>query len=139
MQVGEKVELTNLTKTKVYKGTVSRINARVDQASQTIKAFIEVDDNTLREGMYLEANLDARDEPDAIEIDRNLLQENNQIFVVRDSILDLIDVNPVYFSDKKVVVKNVPDGTVIMAKPLLGAYTGMAVKTYEDTKENTEG
>ncbi len=139
LKVGEKVALSNLTKTKTYEGTVARINGRVDQASQTIKAFIEVNDNTLREGMYLEANLDAREEPDAIEIDRNLLQENNQIFVVRDSILDLIDVKPVYFSDKRVVLKEVPDGTVIMAKPLLGAYTGMAVKIFEDTTTKTEG
>lgn len=139
LKVGEKVALSNLTKTKTYEGTVARINGRVDQASQTIKAFIEVKDNTLREGMYLEANLDAREEPDAIEIDRNLLQENNQIFVVRDTILDLIDVKPVYFSDRRVVVKEVPDGTVIMSKPLLGAYTGMAVKIFEDTTTKTEG
>ncbi len=139
LKVGEKVALSNLTKTKTYEGTVARINGRVDQASQTIKAFIEVNDNTLREGMYLEANLDAREEPDAIEIDRNLLQENNQIFVVRDTILDLIDVKPVYFSDRRVVVKEVPDGTVIMSKPLLGAYTGMAVKIFEDTTTKTEG
>ncbi|WP_373517821.1 efflux RND transporter periplasmic adaptor subunit [Pricia sp.] len=139
LKVGEKVALTNLTKTKTYEGTVARINGRVDQASQTIKAFIEVKDNTLREGMYLEANLDARSAPDAIEIDRNLLQENNQIFVVRDTILDLIDVKPIYFSDKRVVLKEVPDGTVIMAKPLLGAYTGMAVKVYEENTPKTEG
>ncbi|HZJ20793.1 MAG TPA: HlyD family efflux transporter periplasmic adaptor subunit [Pricia sp.] len=139
LKVGEKVALTNLTKTKTYEGTVARINGRVDQASQTIKAFIEVNDNTLREGMYLEAHLDAREEPDAIEIDRNLLQANNQIFVVRDTILDLIDVKPVYFSDKRVVLKEVPNGTVIMAKPLLGAYTGMAVKVFEDTTPKTEG
>ena len=139
LKVGEKVALTNLTKTKTYEGTVARINGRVDQASQTIKAFIEVKDNTLREGMYLEAHLDAREEPDAIEIDRSLLQANNQIFVVRDTILDLIDVKPVYFSDKRVVLKEVPDGTVIMAKPLLGAYTGMAVKVFEDTTPKTEG
>ena len=139
LKVGEKVELTNLNKTKTYTGKVARINSRVDQASQTIKAFIEVNDSSLREGMYLEANLDAKEEPDAIEIDRSLLLENNQIFVVRDSILDLIDVRPVYFSDKRVVLKEVPDGTVIMAKPLLGAYTGMAVKVYEDKASNTEG
>ncbi len=139
LKVGEKVALTNLTKTKTYEGTVARINGRVDQSSQTIKAFIEVNDNTLREGMYLEAHLDAREEPNAIEIDRNLLQANNQIFIVRDTILDLIDVKPVYFSDKRVVLKEVPDGTVIMAKPLLGAYTGMAVKVFEDTTPKTEG
>ena len=140
LQIGEKVALTNLTKTKTYDGTVARINGRVDQASQTIKAFIEVKDNSLREGMYLEANLDAMEEPDAIEVDRSLLQANNQIFIVRDSILDLIDVKPVYFSDRRVVLKEVPDGTVIMAKPLLGAYTGMAVKVFEeDNTPNTEG
>jgi len=139
LRVGEKVNLTNLNKTKTYEGKVARINSRVDQSSQTIKAFIEVNDSSLREGMYLEANLDAKEEPDAIEIDRNLLLENDQIFVVRDSILDLIDVRPVYFSEKRVVLKEVPDGTVIMAKPLLGAYTGMAVKIYQDKPSNTEG
>lgn len=139
LKVGESVSLSALDDSKTYTGKVSRINGRVDQASQTIKAFIEVKDNTLREGMYLEANLDAKEEPDAIEVDRNLLLEGNKIFVVRDTILDIIDVNPVYFSDKTVVIKEVPNGTVIMSKPLLGAYTGMAVKVYEEKKTNTEG
>ncbi len=132
LKVGEAVELTNLDNTKTYKGKVTRINGRVDQASQTIKAFIEVSDSTLKEGMYLEASLNAKQEDNAIEVDRNLLLENNQIFVVKDSILDLIDVKPVYFSEKRVVLKEIPDGTTIMSKPLIGAYTGMAVKIYEE-------
>ena len=139
LKVGESVELTAMGDTKKYTGKVVRINGRVDQASQTIKAFIEVKDNTLREGMYLEANLDAKQETEAIEIDRNLLLEGDKIFVVRDTILDLIDVKPVYFTDKKVVIKEVPNGTTIMSKPLLGAYTGMAVKVYQEKTANTEG
>ena len=94
---------------------------------------------TLREGMYLEANLQAKEEENAIEIDRSLLLENDKIFVVRDSILDLIDVRPVYFTDKRVVLKDIPDGTNIMAKPLIGAYTGMAVKVFEDKSDNKKG
>lgn len=137
LKVGEKVALTNLEKTRTYSGKVARINGRVDQASQTIKAFIDVADDNLREGMYLEANLDAKEENDAIEIDRNLLLENDKIFIVRDSILDLIDVKPVYFTNKKVVLKDVPNGTVIMSKPLIGAYTGMSVKIFEDKPSNT--
>ena len=139
LKIGESVALTDLEGMKTYKGKVARINGSVDQASQTIKAYIEVVDKSLREGMYLEANLDAREEPDAIEIDRSLLLENDQIFVVRDTILELIDVKPVYFSNKKVVLKEVPDGTIIMAKPLIGAYTGMAVKVYENTQTNNQG
>ncbi len=139
LKLGEKVELIALDDSKKYTGKVSRINGRVDQASQTIKAFIEVVDSNLREGMYLEANLDAMEETDAIEIDRSLLLEGDKIFVVRDTILDMIDVKPVYFSDKRVVLKEVPNGTVIMSKPLLGAYTGMAVKVYENKTVNTKG
>lgn len=139
LKVGESVELTNLDDDVKYKGKVSRINGSIDQASQTVKAYIEVENKNLREGMYLEANLDAKKEENAIEIDRNLLLEGNQIYVVRDSVLDIIDVNPVYFSDKRVVLKNVPDGVTIMSKPLSGAYTGMAVKIYSKQSDNTKG
>ncbi|MDB4293138.1 HlyD family efflux transporter periplasmic adaptor subunit [Maribacter sp.] len=138
LKVGEKVALTNLEKTKTYEGKVARINGSVDQASQTIKAFIDVADGNLREGMYLEANLDAKEETNAIEIDRSLLLENDKLFVVRDSILDMIDVKPVYYTDKKVVLKDVPDGTVIVSKPMVGAYAGMTVKIFEDKPAKTE-
>lgn len=130
LKIGEEVALANLDNTQIYKGKVVRINGRVDQASQTIKAYIEINDNTISEGMYLEAILNAREEQNAIEIDRGLLLENNMIFVVRDSVLDLIPVEPVYFSDKKVVLKNVPDGDIILSKPVVGAYAGMLVKIY---------
>ena len=131
LQVGKKVELVNLERTQTYTGTVTRINARVDQNSQTITAFIEVSDPSLKEGMYLEANLNAKEEQNAIEIDRGLLLEGDRIFVVRDTVLDLIDVKPVYFTDKSVVLKDVPDGITIVSKPVVGAYAGMLVKVYQ--------
>ncbi|KQC31103.1 efflux RND transporter periplasmic adaptor subunit [Flagellimonas eckloniae] len=134
LKVGKKVALVNLDRTQNYDGEVARINGSVDQNSQTITVFIEVSGENLKEGQYLEANLEAKEESNAIEIDRSLLLENNQIFVVRDSILDLIDVNPIYFSDKKVVLKNVPDKEVIVSKALTGAYAGMLVKVFNSNK-----
>ncbi|MBW1295517.1 efflux RND transporter periplasmic adaptor subunit [Aquimarina litoralis] len=136
LKIGETVELSNLDKSKNYKGIVTRINGSVDQATQTITTFIEVKDPSLKEGMYLEANLNARKAENVIEIDRNLLQQDNRVFVVRDSILDVIDVQPIYFSDKKVILKGVPDGDIILNKPVPGAYAGMLVKVYKD-KKNT--
>ena len=130
LKVGEEVALSNLEKTHEFLGKVIRVNGRVDQASQTITAFIEVKGENLKEGQYLEANLNARNEDNAIEIDRSLLLENDQIFVVRDSILDVIDVNPIYFTDKRVVLKNVPDGETIVSRPVSGGYAGMLVKVF---------
>lgn len=127
LKIGENVELNNLEKTEKYQGIISRINGSVNSSTQTITVFIEVKNKKLKEGMYLEANLNAKKEMDAIEINRSLLLDNNQVFVVKDSVLDIINVNPVYFSDKKVVLKGVPENTKILSKPLPGAYVGMSV------------
>nr|WP_321226514.1 HlyD family efflux transporter periplasmic adaptor subunit [uncultured Psychroserpens sp.] len=135
LNVGETVKLNNLEKTEEFSGVISRVNGSIDATTQTITAFIEVNDKSLKEGMYLEANLNAKNESDAIEIDRNLVLEGNKIYVVRDSVLDIVDVKPVYFSDSKVVLKNVPNGTIILAKPVPGAYAGMLVKAFVDVKE----
>ncbi|WP_040278317.1 efflux RND transporter periplasmic adaptor subunit [Psychroserpens damuponensis] len=138
LKVGEPVTLNNLDNTETYIGKVSRVNGSIDATTQTITAFIEVKHENLKEGMYLEANLNAKEESDAIEIDRNLLLEAQQIFVVKDSLLDVIDVKPVYFSDTKVVLKNVPNGTVILKKAVPGAYAGMLVKPFKDNTNSTE-
>jgi len=137
LKVGETVTLSNLEKTQKFNGMVARVNGRVDQASQTITAFIEVRGDNLKEGQYLEANLNAKSENNAIEIDRSLLLEDDKVFVVRDSILDVIEVSPVYFSDRKVVVKNIPDGETIVSRPVAGGYAGMLVKVYGATDNKT--
>ncbi|KPM32615.1 RND family efflux transporter MFP subunit [Croceitalea dokdonensis DOKDO 023] len=137
LEVGNAVNLTNLEKTKTYAGKVSRVNGKVDQASQTVTAYIEVAGTGLKEGQYLEAELDAKNEENAIEIDRSLLTENQQIYVVRDSVLDVIDVTPVYFSDKTVVLKDVPEGETIVSKPVAGAYAGMLVRIFGSEPKET--
>lgn len=137
LNVGETVALNNLENTQSYSGVISRVNGSIDATTQTITAFIEVKHDHLKEGLYLEANLNAKEESDAIEIDRNLLLESEQVYVVRDSVLDLIDVKPVYFSDTKVVLKDIPNGTIILSKPVPGAYAGMLVKPFQDTTEDT--
>jgi hypothetical protein len=80
----------------------------------------------------LEANLSARSEKEAIEISRKLLVDDKQLFVVRDSILDLVEVDPVYFSAESAVIKGVENGTLMLSKPTPGAYQGMQVKIFED-------
>ena len=130
LKVGESVTLNSIDGLEIYEGTVSRVNGSIDAATQTITAFIEVKNESLKEGMYLEARLKAKEEQDVIEINRNLFLDSKQVFIVRDSILDLMEVTPVYFSDTKVVLKDIPNGTVLLSKPVSGAYAGMLVKPY---------
>jgi len=132
LRKGNSVTLHNSEKTKEYTGEVARINGKVDAASQTIKAYIQLSHSDLKEGMYLEANLIAKSEKDAIEVPRKLLINDRQLFVVKDSVLDLITVNPVYFSAENVVLKGIENGTLILSKPLPGAYIGMQVKIFTE-------
>lgn len=134
LKVGENVSLNNLDKTKTYSGKVSRINGSIDATTQTITVYIEVKDKDLKEGMYLEANLDAEKVENAIEIDRNLLLDSQEVYVINDSLLDVIKVKPVHFSNEKVILKNIPNGTILLKKPVPGAYAGMRVSP---AKSNT--
>lgn len=138
LKVGKDVQLNTISRDKSYLGKVTRVNGNVDQASQTIKAYIAVKNDELREGIYLEAMLQAKEETNAISIPRGLLQSDNQLFTVKDSTLNIIKVNPVYFSEKEVVVKGVPEGTRIVSKPVPGAYAGMLVKVYEGKEAPNE-
>ncbi|WP_372916838.1 efflux RND transporter periplasmic adaptor subunit [Salegentibacter sp.] len=132
LEQGEDVKLQNLEKTQTYTGTVSRINARVDRESQTIQVFIRVEDPEVKEGMYLEASLDAREEEKAIEIPRELLIDRSKVYVVRDSILALQEVEPVYFASKSVVIKGLEDGTKLISAPVPGAYPGQVVQIQQE-------
>tara|TARA_R110002073_G_scaffold4213_1_gene27879 strand:- start:17212 stop:18354 length:1143 start_codon:yes stop_codon:yes gene_type:complete len=139
LQIGESVQLKTPEGTDSYTGKVTRINGRIDQATQTIKVFVEVRGKSLKEGMYLEALLEAKEEPNAIKISRKLLIDESQIYIIKDSVLDIIKVDPVYFSPNDVVIKGVPDGTKMLSKPVPGAYPGMLVKiNAESTTDSTQ-
>ncbi len=128
LEVGKSVKLQNLEGTKTYEGTVSRINGKVNQETQSIRVFIKVENPELSEGMYLEAQLDAKEEKDAIEIPRELLVDRSKVYVVQDSTLNLVEIDPVYFTNNTVVIKGLDNGTKILSANVPGAYSGMLVK-----------
>ena len=130
LTLGREVVLESLDNGVEYTGKVSRINAAVNQETQTVSVFIDVIDPSLKEGMYLEATIEGREEENAIEIPRRLLTETGELFVVRDSILDLVPVEPIFFTDQTVIIKGLEDGTVFLSRSVPGAYPGMIVKPY---------
>ena len=134
IKIGNPVKINNIENTKSWQAKVIRINGKIDQASQTFRVFVEVNANDLLEGMYLEADLVARSETNAFKVDRKLLFDNNKLFAVKDASLYLVQINPVFFNDKTVIVKGLKDGTKIISKPLSGAFEGMKVKIKKGNK-----
>ena len=128
LKVGSEVSVTNLKNTKKWNGKVIRINGKVDLTSQTVKVFVLIKGDGLKEGIFLDASLNATSEINAVEISRKLIVNNSEIFVVQDSTLQLQQITPVYYSENSVVVKGLEDGTTILSKPVPGAYSGMKIK-----------
>jgi membrane fusion protein (multidrug efflux system) len=138
LKVGEDVALTNLAGNKSWIGSVKRVNGRIDQNTQTVQVYIGVKGDGLIEGMYLEANIVARSEVDAIEIPRNLLINESQIFVVEGDQLKLKSVSAVYFTDKTAIIKGLASGTAMLSRPVPGAYEGMLIKSSSSIKASAQ-
>ncbi len=128
LKIGKTVVLHSLERTKSWEGRVVRVDGRVDQSSQTIKVFISVYGKGLKEGMFLEADLNIESLENAFEVDRKLLVETNGLFVVQDSILDIVQINPAFFKEASVIIRGLQDGTQLLARPVPGAYPGMKVE-----------
>lgn len=136
LKKGTKVTIYNLNKTNTWEATVVRVNGKIDQTTQTVKTFLQVKGDQLREGMYLNADLETKSIENAIEVSRKLLVDDSKLFIVKDSTLNLVTINPVYFNDNSVIVQGLENGTTILSKPLPGAHNGMLVKTINETKNN---
>lgn len=136
LQIGNTVEVASLDSGLTWNGKIVRVNASVDQTTQTVTAYIELQGDELKEGIYLEAHLKAKSEDNAFEIPRKLLVDNQNLYVLKDSIIDLVPVNPIYYSDESVVIKGLPDGTPYVSRVVPGAYPGMVVQVFKERTEN---
>lgn len=131
LKVGNAVAVNNIERTKNWTGKVNRLNSLIDPNTQTIQAFIRVSGKGLREGMYLEADLTAKNEENTFEVSRKLLTDNNKLFVLEGGLLKLQEIESVHFFEKTVVVRGLADGTEILERMLPGAYDGMTVKRFQ--------
>jgi len=128
MQVGKEVRLTDLNGQNEWMGKVKRVNGRLDQETQTVTVFIGVSGPGLVEGMYLEANIAAKSETNAIEIARSLLISDNELFVVENDVLVTKQIIPVHYTEKTAIIKGLRNGTQMITRPVAGGYQGMPVK-----------
>lgn len=128
LKIGKDVKITDITNSeKVWHGKISRINGRVNPTTQTVQVFIEVRGSELREGMFMNATISAKPKDNAFEVARNLLVNDNNLYVVEDSTLQMVPVTIVHRTTDTVVVRGLKDGFQVVAKPVAGAYGGMSV------------
>lgn len=112
-----------------WTGKVRRISDQIDAGTQTVNVFVGVSGKDLREGMYLRGEADARVLDNVVEIDRDLLIDESEVYIVKnDTLLTLMPVNVQKFDRKTVIVSGLPTGAKLLTSGVAGAYDGMRVK-----------
>ncbi|NJB87786.1 multidrug efflux pump subunit AcrA (membrane-fusion protein) [Lewinella marina] len=140
LSTGGKVRLYSEDIDGEWTGTINRISDQIDEGSQTVEVYIGVNGRELREGMYMRGEAAARTLEDVVEIDRTLLIDEREVYVVRDDTLLILQPVTVRKTNRRTaIVSGLPDGTQLLTSTVPGAFDGMRVriKEQEQTTEIT--
>ena len=127
VEVGAKVSLKSVDDDQTYQGVIKRINAQVNTQTQSVAVYIQVKNSKLKEGMFLEAQIEAKEFDNVFSINRGLLNDDKQLYVVVANKLQLKTVVPLHFTETLAIVRGLENSDEIVAQPLIGAYVGMEV------------
>lgn len=127
--VGDTARLTSEDISGEWLGRISRISNRIDPNTQTVSAFIDVNDPALREGMYLRGSITGKGSDNLFRIDRKLLEGEKFVWGIKESKLIKVPVQIWKKGENTAVLSGIPDGTVLIADRIPDARTGMEVQT----------
>jgi len=117
-----------------WMGTVLRVSGSIDKSTQTIKVFVEVSGEGLRDGMYLRGTIQTDTIPDAYKIPGKFLLSGDMVYTIGDSTLQKTKVEIIAKGEDEVIVRGLRNGTKVLNERLAGAYEGMPVVTNEVEK-----
>ena len=127
LKIGKEVTLSKIDQSATFTGKVTRINPKVNQATQTIQLFVQINSKDLTEGEYLEANINAKEVKDVCEIDRSLIVEENKVFIVVDGVLKKQTIQVLHTTQSKLIVRGLMNESKLVSMPVPGAYEGLKV------------
>lgn len=125
LRVGMPAVLTCDDLSGTFEGTVSRINEVIDQHTQLVGVYITTTEELLRDGLYMTASIESDPIASASRIPRSALVGNGHVWVVRDSMLTLQEIDVDALEDGQVVVRGLAEGTMLVTEPPDEAKEGM--------------
>ena len=117
-------------------GKIKRINRKVDEMTQTIKIFIEFNNQNLFEGKFIEVKIPMGIIPNSQIISRSLLINDNYVFIANeDDKISKINVKPLFYNKENVIVTGLDDGVRLITSNVNDIYEGMKIKVVQRWKE----
>ena len=136
IKLNQSVSIISNDNKNISTGKIKRINRKVDEMTQTIKIFIEFNNNNLFEGKFVEVKIPMGIINNSQLISRSLLINDNYVFIAnKDDKISKINVNPVFYNKENVIVTGLDDGTRLITSNVSDIYEGMKIKVVQRWEE----
>ena len=127
VRTGQKVDLYSEELGKTWKGSVSRIAKQIDQSTQSIPLYINVQGVGLRDGVFLKGNLSGSNLTEVNKIPKTILVGDNEVFVFRDSIISKKKIEVVSMGENELIVKGLDSEDRVVVSSINNLYDGQKV------------
>jgi len=113
-----------------WHGRIMRIGKTIDQQTQTVQAYIRVDDpDELYDGIFLKATIPGRTIESAVSVPRRALYRQKYVYLIEDGALAFRQVEVVRSETDTVIVSNgLSDGDMLVTDVLQGVSPGMPAR-----------
>ena len=140
IKIGDKVIFHDENDLVVAEGKVDRIAGNVNASTQSATVFCKVRasenrQDQMRDGRYLSGFIESSEIENAFEVQRNLIDGEEKVFVVNSNELEKMSVVQEFRSIETAIVSGMPNGTLLLSDPITGAYLGMPVSVGESIAE----
>lgn len=128
VKTGQKVKLYSEQLGKEWQGSVSRISRVIDDVTQNLPIYISVWGSGLRDGMYLKGDLVANQMTQVIPLDKSIIVDQNKIYAVEDSIVNVKELEIVRQDESKVYVRGIEPTDNIITGSISDVFRGQKVQ-----------
>ena len=125
LQQAEEVVFQSKATGQQWSCALSRISEKVDASTQAVNVFFLARGAGLKEGMYLEAHLKLKAFDDAVQIPTSLITRSNQVFILKDSLIQLKSVEPLAYNSSSVIVKGLQAGDLLINEKIKSTLQGI--------------
>lgn len=111
------------------KGRVVRKSDFINALTQSVSVFVEITSpsQNIYSGQYVTVNIKGPKLENVFETSRRVLQENNQVYLIKDSLLVPQMVTIEHLSENSAVLSNLENGDVLVTVPVLDRRKGQKV------------
>ncbi len=115
------VKIVSQRDASVREGNITRITDFISSSTQTVLVYASFKNNNpkLYDGSYVTCFIKGAQKQASFEIPRNSLVDKNQVYVLKDSLAQLTEVNVLYKTDKTALINGPKENDVIITEPLI--------------------